>query len=87
MSSAAPVFDLLPDVPAITLAAWRLQLTTMLLVVPGSYQLWSLTSGEAVRVLSRAAQETVAESSCACAQSSDGVSCSTCTSWRPPAWL
>ena len=35
----------MPEVPAVTLAAWRLQLTALLLLAPGGYQMWSLTPG------------------------------------------
>ena len=46
-STAGPVFDTMPDVPPVTLASWRAQTTTLLLVLPGIYQLSQLDSGGA----------------------------------------
>ena len=44
-SSAAIVFASIPDVPACTLAAWRLQLTTFLLTPAAVYQFLHLPAG------------------------------------------
>lgn len=45
VSSAAVVFASIPDVPTFTLAAWRLQLTTLLLTPAACYQYRQLTPG------------------------------------------
>ena len=45
VSSAAVVFASIPDVPTFTLAAWRLQLTTLLLTPAAIYQYRQLTAG------------------------------------------
>ena len=44
-SSAGPVFDTMKDVPAATLASWRAQTTTLLLLLPGIFQLSHPDSG------------------------------------------
>ena len=46
VSSAAVVFASIPDVPTFTLAAWRLQLTTLLLAPAAIHQYRQLTTGE-----------------------------------------
>ena len=45
VSSAAAVFASIPDVPTFTLAAWRLQLTTLLLTPAAIHQFRQLTPG------------------------------------------
>ena len=45
VSSAAVVFASIPDVPTFALAAWRLQLTTVLLSPAAMYQYTKLTPG------------------------------------------
>lgn len=45
VSSAAVVFASIPDVPTFTLAAWRLQLTTLLLTPAAIHQYRQLTTG------------------------------------------
>ena len=45
VSSAAVVFASIPDVPTFTLAAWRLQLTTLLLTPAAIHQYRQLTPG------------------------------------------
>lgn len=45
VSSAAVVFASVPDVPTFTLAAWRLQLTALLLTPAAIYQYRQLTTG------------------------------------------
>ena len=45
VSSAAVVFASIPDVPTFALAAWRLQLTTLLLTPAAVYQFRQLTQG------------------------------------------
>ena len=46
VSSAAVVFASIPDVPTFTLAAWRLQLTTLLLTPAAIHQYRQLTTGK-----------------------------------------
>ncbi len=46
VSSAAAVFKMMEDVPAITLAAWRLQLTTVLLFMGAAWQWRGMNSDE-----------------------------------------
>ena len=45
VSSAASAFKLLADVPPVTMAAWRLQLTGLLLMPPAIVQYWQLSAG------------------------------------------
>ena len=45
VSSAAVVFASIPDVPTFTLAAWRLQLTALLLTPAAIHQYRQLTTG------------------------------------------
>lgn len=45
VSSAATVFSYMRDVPPLTLAAWRLQLTALLLCPGAVYQYRTLTAG------------------------------------------
>ena len=42
---AGVVFKELPEVPPVTLAAWRLQLVSMIMVPPCLAQWWGMTSG------------------------------------------
>ncbi|GLC33755.1 hypothetical protein PLESTM_000107800 [Pleodorina starrii] len=51
VSSAATVFSLMPEVPAITLAAWRLQLTSVLLGVGAVAQWRHLSPSDRSRAL------------------------------------
>lgn len=46
VSSAATAFKLVSDVPAVTLAAWRLQLTGVLLLPGAIIQYRKLSSGQ-----------------------------------------
>ena len=45
MLPAGVVFKELPEVPPVTLAAWRLQLVSMIMVPPCLAQWWGMTSG------------------------------------------
>lgn len=51
VSSAAVVFASVPDVPTFTLAAWRLQLTALLLTPAAIYQYRQLTTDDKRRLL------------------------------------
>lgn len=53
MSSAGAVFQKLPDVPPITLAAWRLQLTTVILFAGFAAQWRALAPDLRARALAR----------------------------------
>lgn len=46
VSSAGPLFEFMSDVPALTLPAWRLQLTALLLLVPGIWQYSRFSTGD-----------------------------------------
>lgn len=45
VSSAATVFQLMAEVPPITLASWRLQLTTLILAAGAAWQWRGLVGG------------------------------------------
>jgi drug/metabolite transporter (DMT)-like permease len=53
VSSAGAVFQKMPDVPPITLAAWRLQLTTLILVAGAVPQWRGMPAADRRRALSR----------------------------------
>ncbi|GFR49511.1 hypothetical protein Agub_g11552, partial [Astrephomene gubernaculifera] len=51
VSSAATVFSLMPEVPALTLAAWRLQLTAVLLGLAAAQQWRDMSAEDRSRTL------------------------------------
>ncbi|GBF99716.1 drug Metabolite transporter superfamily [Raphidocelis subcapitata] len=53
VSSAGAVFQKMPDVPPVTLAAWRLQLTTLILLAGAAPQWRAMPAADRRRALSR----------------------------------
>ncbi|KAK9812004.1 hypothetical protein WJX73_007954 [Symbiochloris irregularis] len=51
ISSAGPTFASLREVPPVTLPAWRTQVTTILLLVPGLVQFFCLNKGDRQKVV------------------------------------
>ena len=52
VSSAATVFSLMSEVPALMLAAWRLQLTSVVLAAGAAWQWRGMVGGGGVRLTS-----------------------------------